>query len=395
MDYISKKGRAFIIFMVFMAIMTVVSGIVDFYMIPQVSVGSFEEMELQYPIEIEGRVQTIEKQAVYCMDNLLIENVLVQKNDIVQKGDLLFQIDMEDLDEKIRQMEQEVRKYELQIKDLENAYQAQVKQQSRNLSRAKEDYNDALNVTGDDAAVSGGEALKTAARQIEDAGMEIIKGNSAALLQIDMEVLKEDVKRLYDLQKAKGRIYSGVDGRVFECTISTGSITSPEPVIVLEDFSRSFRFEGLIEENILPYVESGTECTLEMKYGDDVLEGVAISKVEEGEEGAYRVMAELHSDSIGHTGEAVLSFTKTSRRYPNCIPLSALYQGDEGYYVIEVKEDYTILGIRPVAEYVPVTLIEKNDEYAAVEGNVSECNKIVVDADKEIKEGDRVRVVGE
>ena len=60
-----------------------------------------------------------------------------------------------------------------------------------------------------------------------------------------------------------------------------------------------------------------------------------------------------------------------------------------------VKEEKTVLGIKPVAQYVPVTLIEHNDEYAAVEGNISEDDKMIVDTNKEIKEGKRVRIVEE
>lgn len=389
----NKKGNAIIIFMAFMAIMTIVSRIVDSYMIPQVSIGLFQEMKLKYPVEIEGRIKTVEKQAVYCRENLRVENVFVQKNDIVQKGDLLFSIDMDDLHAKIGQMEREVQKYELQIADMENAYQEQVNQQSRNLNPAKEEDKEILNITADDAVSSGEEALKIAARQTEDAGAEVKRDNSITLLQMETEDLKKDIQQLYEIRQKNGCIFSGFNGRIFECNISAGSMTALEPVIVLEDFNRSFQFEGTINENVVPYVENGMECTLEMKYGKDVLEGVKISEVVEGEEGTCRVVAEINTDLIHQTGEAVLSFTKESRRYSNCIPLSALYNENTGCYVIEVKEDYTILGIQSVAEYVPVTLIESNDEYAAVEGNVSENGKIVVDADKTIKEGDRVKVI--
>ena len=74
-------------------------------------------------------------------------------------------------------------------------------------------------------------------------------------------------------------------------------------------------------------------------------------------------------------------------------PLSALYRGSSGYYVIEIKEEETVLGAQLIAEYVPVTLIENNEEYAAVEGEISEHSKMVVRASKTIKEGDRVRIM--
>lgn len=483
-----KQTNAILLFFAVMAGLTVLSRIADSFMIPQVAVSPSEEMELKYPVEIEGRVGTEGERAVYCRENLRIGNVFVEKNDIVEKGDLIFSVDMEDLTSKIKQLEQEIRKCDLQIADLENAYQEQVNLQNQSLSRAKEDYSAALNMTEkevdtayiemenakseleqheslkpeegnsengkadgksvarrsdgleskeqaegekgeieetdvseekstleewtqkreeleqkyyekqklyESAVASRDESLKAAARQIEDAGMGVNKNNSAVLQQLEKESLEDSLQQLNDLREENGNVYSEFEGRILECSISTGSITTLEPVIILEDFSQPFQFEGFIGEKANPFVEEGTECTLEMMQGDVSLDGVKISEVAEGEDGMYRVTAKVDSDSIDQTGSAVLSFTESSKRYPKCVPLSALYSGNSGYYVIEIKEDETVLGAQLIAEYVPVALIENNDEYAAVEGEISEYSKIVVRASKTIKEGDRVRIMEE
>lgn len=483
-----KQTNAILLFFAVMAGLTVLSRIADSFMIPQVAVSPSEEMELKYPVEIEGRVGTEGERAVYCRENLRIGNVFVEKNDIVEKGDLIFSVDMEDLTSKIKQLEQEIRKCDLQIADLENAYQEQVNLQNQSLSRAKEDYSAALNMTEkevdtayiemenakseleqheslkpeegnsengkadgksvarrsdglelkeqaegekgeieetdvseekstleewtqkreeleqkyyekqklyESAVASRDESLKAAARQIEDAGMGVNKNNSAVLQQLEKESLEDSLQQLNDLREENGNVYSEFEGRILECSISTGSITTLEPVIILEDFSQPFQFEGFIGEKANPFVEEGTECTLEMMQGDVSLDGVKISEVAEGEDGMYRVTAKVDSDSVYQTGSAVLSFTESSKRYPKCVPLSALYSGNSGYYVIEIKEDETVLGAQLIAEYVPVALIENNDEYAAVEGEISEYSKIVVRASKTIKEGDRVRIMEE
>lgn len=455
-----KQTNAILLFFAVMAGLTILSRIADSFMIPQVMVSQAEEMELKYPVEIEGRVGTEGEQAVYCRENLRIGDVFVEKNDIVEKGDLLFSIDMEDLTSKIEQTEQEIRKCELQIADLENAYQEQVNLQNQSLSRAKEDYSAALNMTEkevdtayvemenarseleqheteqaggekeeseeiddseekntleewtqkreeleqkyyekqklyESAVSSRDESLKAAARQIEDAGVEVNKNNSAALQQMEKESLEHSLQQLNDLHEKNGNVYSEFEGRILECTISTGGITTLEPVIILEDFSQPFQFEGFVSEKDSSFVGEGTEGTLEMMQGDVLQDGVRISKVAEGEDRTYRVTAKVDSDSVHQTGNAVLQVTESSRRYPKCIPLSALYSGNSGYYVIEIREGETVLGSQLIAEYVPVTLIENNDEYAAVEGEISEYSKIVVRASKTIKEGDRVRITEE
>lgn len=483
-----KQTNAILLFFAVMAGLTILSRIADSFMIPQVAVRPSEEMELKYPVEIEGRVGTEGKQAIYCQENLRIGNVFVEKNDVIEKGDLFFSVDMEDLTSKIKQLEQEIKKCDLQIADLENAYQEQVNLQNQSLIRAEEDYSAALNTTEkevdtayiemekakselerhdslkpeegsleneksdgknvvrrndsletveqaevekeeieetdvfveksaleewtqkreeleqkyyekkklyENAVASRDESLKAAARQIEDAGMGVNKNNSSALQQMEKESLKNLLQQLNDLREENGNVYSEFKGRILECSISTGSITTLEPVIILEDFSQPFQFEGFIGEKAAPFVEKGTECMLEIMQENVLLDGVKISEVAEGEDGMYRVTAKVDSDSVYQTGNAVLSFTESSKKYPKCIPLSALYSGNSGYYVIEIKEDETVLGAQLIAEYVPVTLIENNGEYAAVEGEISEYSKIVVSASKTIKEGDRVRIIEE
>lgn len=384
-SFASNRGiRALAIFLAVMAVLTMISRAVDSLMIPQVSVSGFEERKLEYPQEIAGRVGTVGKRALYCQENLRIENVWVQQNDTVEKGDLLFTLDREQLDEKIRQLELESHKYDLQIADIENAYQQQIKQQNDIFQGGVSGNQDGVIVTADQGSMDETQSGSTGA----------VKDNAAALLQLDKREVKVSLDSLYALREHEGNVCAEFAGRVYECAIFTGSLTSSEPVMILEDFNKNLRFEGVVGRTDLN-IEEGVKCTLEMEEEGTILEEVAISKVVQGEEGTYRVIAEVEEGALRQTGNAVLSFTKESKNYRNCIPLSALYSGKTGYYVIAVEEDMTILGIQSVAKFVPVSVIESNDEYAAVEGDIYESEKIVVQANKEVKEGERVRIVEE
>lgn len=359
-----KQTNAILVFMAVMSCLTILSRTADSLMVPQVAVSPPGDMELKYAVEIEGRVGTEKQRALYCQENLRIENVLVEKNDMVEPGDVLFLMDMDDLAAKMGQVEQEIRKCELQIADLENEYQVS-------------------NVVSADEGQNG------------DAGVEVHKNIAVALQQMEKENLEDSLQQLQDLREKNGCVYAEWEGRILTCSISTGCITTSEPVMIFEDFSQPFAFEGFVDEKDASFVVEGMEGTLEMKKKDILLEGIKICKVTEGEEGMYRVTAKVDSASVCQTGRALLYVTKNSRRYQNCIPLSALYSGSQGYYVIEVREDETVLGLSSVAEYVPVALIESNDEYAAVEGELSEDSKLVVKASRTIQEGDRVRILEE
>lgn len=265
---------------------------------------------------------------------------------------------------------------------------AQKRAELEQLCQEKEkQYQDALATKHND--------LKTAARQIEDASQPLAKDHSSALLQMEKADLAHTLEELQKLSQAGGSIYSEYDGQVLECSISTGSLVSSDPVIILGDFSQPFQFEGVVSDagEQLP-IETGTEGALKMQKDAAMLEHVKITSISREEE-KFRITADLDSYEISTAQEAVFHVERESRTYPCCIPLSSLYSRTSGDFVIKIQETSTILGRQATAEYVPVTCLEKNGQYAAVEGNLSSQDFIIVDASKTIKEGDRIRIAEE
>ena len=76
------------------------------------------------------------------------------------------------------------------------------------------------------------------------------------------------------------------------------------------------------------------------------------------------------------------------------LPLSALRQGEgSDYYVLVVTEKETVLGEELTAQKVDVKVEKRDGEYAAVtEGALGRNDKIIIDSNKAIKDGDRVRL---
>lgn len=83
-----------------------------------------------------------------------------------------------------------------------------------------------------------------------------------------------------------------------------------------------------------------------------------------------------------------------SRKYGTCVPLAALRQGDgNSYYVLVVTEKETVLGKELIVKKVDVKIEKRDGEYAAVtEGALGRNDKIIIDSNKTIEDGDRVRL---
>ena len=95
-------------------------------------------------------------------------------------------------------------------------------------------------------------------------------------------------------------------------------------------------------------------------------------------------MRRPHFQSIWHPG-----------RYNQVIPIAGLRQESDGYYVLVVKPQKTILGEELTAEKVPVELLEKSSSQAAVEGAFGNTDRLIVSSSRIIEAGDRVRLSGE
>lgn len=74
------------------------------------------------------------------------------------------------------------------------------------------------------------------------------------------------------------------------------------------------------------------------------------------------------------------------------MPLSALHSSSEGYYVLVLREETTVLGLETIAEKVPVTLIAQDSQNAAVEGMLSDRDDIITQSNKPVQPGGKVRV---
>ena len=244
----------------------------------------------------------------------------------------------------------------------------------------------------EEAVAASKESLKTAARQLEDASLPEAADSSSSLLQLDQSNAARTLQELKALSKAGGNVYSKYNGQVLSCNISIGSATSGEPAVLLADFSQPLQFEGILEGSGEFPIEEGATGTLTAAGHASVLEGVAVTGISQEPDGTCQVTAALDAYGDITPGAAILDVTKKSQRYPCCIPLSALYSGEHGDFAIKVTEKPTILGLQATAEYVPITILEKNSAYAAVEGNLSSSDRIITNASKTIKEGERIRI---
>lgn len=83
----------------------------------------------------------------------------------------------------------------------------------------------------------------------------------------------------------------------------------------------------------------------------------------------------------------------SQQNYSVCVPLTALHQDQNGFYVLVVEEKNTVLGLQNELVRVSVTIEAQDDMVAAISGALQFDSKIVSTSTRPVKAGDRVRLV--
>lgn len=161
-------------FLVMMLLFTLLSRAADSMTIARVTVKKAERGKIPHQVTGTGKVVQNREQAVSTLPGQIVKSIYVEEGSRVEKGDVLFEVDMESLWEQILNQKQEMQKADLQSKDKASSRDARNYQQSLAQNRATEDYNVAAgkgNTAVGRAAAELNRARKKL-KQLEKSGQE-------------------------------------------------------------------------------------------------------------------------------------------------------------------------------------------------------------------------------
>lgn len=127
-------------FLVFMWICTIISKSIYVSKLPQVRTEKPSRKYIEHVIETDGIVTAGAKQAVNTISGLRVSEICIQEGDYVEKGDVLFHIDLQDLSDLIADKEAELMKLQYQLADTQFNQILESQKKEIALLWAQEDY---------------------------------------------------------------------------------------------------------------------------------------------------------------------------------------------------------------------------------------------------------------
>lgn len=445
-----KALKGLVGFLIFMFVLTLLSRAANAMTLPQVKTIKAQKRSIGNTVQADGVVEAGEEMPIFTQPELKIEKVTAQPGKKVKKGELLVQLDQQHLDEKIREVERELKTANLAIDNANHNQKVKEENRRKGIQQAKADYDgtadtengkvdrayqqqvDAQNALDEfynnppadtedndtnatkedllkkdldakknayEEAVAGrDEALRAKQQAVENSYKETEETSVAESETLKKNALEEKLEKYQVLAEQKGAITAPEDGIITttDKTVVTGGVTPATSLMQIAGDKADMKFVATITKEDQKNVSLGNEVTLSKdnkELANLKVDSITKSK---GKEDSYEVTVSVKTDvGISLYETATMKIKGEAKNYSKCIEKNALREGKGGKkYVLVLVEKDTILGKQWVAEELQVTVTYSNANYAALgDEEVTAEQKIILSSNKDVQAGDRVRLV--
>lgn len=347
-------------FLMAMLLFTLLSRAADTIMLPVVQCARPLPGALSHKVILSGVIEAEEQWPVMAETDVAVSRVYVRAGQSVKAGETLLSYDTETLQRMLDEKQTQLKTLTLQ---------------------AQLDALESSTAGADDQ--DGGGRDNTQSDQ-EKATLT----QQMSRLQID--AAQREVDRLSHLMYGGAILVAPVDGIISEVLAKPGDTVSGA-AFRLSPASSGLIVRAAVTEDQIEYLRSGVEASFQLSGDAKANAGVAVlsgvSPAATGYEASFTL-----PDGVGSIGQAVsLTVTQDTETYDMRVPLGAIVDNDGIKGVYRIRTGQSVLGEMEYAEFVTVTVIETDAQYAAISASLSDQDQVIVSSSKPLSANDRVR----
>lgn len=289
--------------------------------------------------------------------------------------------DYEDVDYGSEEAKEELRKnYETAME----AEEDKLKEARRKVSSLEENLYQSMqkleNARVSDAGAMAEEQVQRESSRLRQRSMEL-----------DLQAIEKKLERIDRLAGQNGQILASSDGIMVDSGLNDGDSIPEGKQIKMA--CGSLKLKAQIDKEDSKLIKPGLKMKVK-NPGEQVGIEAEIETVNQmSEEDKAEITAVMPEGQGVLGGSASFSIRMESGIYPTVIPIEALREDNTGYFCLVAEPKKTILGEELAAVRIHLDVIEKSSTSAAVSGPLGADTKIITSGNKEVREGDRVRVV--
>lgn len=442
----NKVLKSIGIFLIVAVLCTIISRGLYVASIADVTLKEPNARVLNHDIETSGMIEQKRKIVVLTEADQIVTDIYVKEGQKVKSGDPLFSIDLDYLKQQIDVMKNERKQLGYQIEDAKNQEEDKKKQDNLNRGQAKDNYDYLVDkwetqIAKDTEAVeSAKEAYENSLKQetedgsetqqllaeweeaqaqyeadiiqrdgelfeagqtVESSQLTVSDSTSEEQLKLQREQIDMKMEGLNLLASQEGKVLADTEGAVSEILVHTGEATPATASILLSDLSSGIQTTVTLNEDEAKHITEQSQVTMRGtgSNGEEVvLTDVNIQSVKEKKEGedsasVFEAVLATPETAFEEGANVSVEIKNPSKEYEICIPLEALHtDGVDKYAVYIAEEQDTLIGKELTVRKVPVKILDKDAEFAAIESDtLSGQQKIIVSCEKAIEEGMTVK----
>ena len=390
-----------LIFFFVMVLLTLIARGTAGAKLARVSVISPGGQELKQSVQFFGTAKPVANVFITLPNGLTIEKILKEPMDSIAKGEAIALVNQAELDELVIRQRASLRQMELSL-------ESQLKWSgisTRALDAAQKAANkaqEAFDKIKDDAEVSAED--KIAAREKLTAAQETLKLEQdayyeemlleqpgARTLVLDIAALEAKINTLVFFQEQQYQILSESTGLLADLSLEENTVTTGNEVIGIctsgNGLTLTFQASKEDANNILKY-EPDLKATQE-----ELEEALRSFDPDINTLGQDMVTFTAKLRETGWTDKGI-SITGDLWRsdYDLCVPMSALRQDSDGYFVYVMETTQTLMGTDKRVVRRDIFIENTDGRYAAVSGDISSNDQVILSSSKPLSDGDSVRV---
>lgn len=378
-----------------------------------------EEGELLFTVDLEDMKRIMEEQELAATKTQLQIDAIVHNKELLENQKALEEARArEDYDalaryqdtlvgraaEGVAQAEEALEELQAENRERENDWakengepkteeelEAEQKAREQEEERLKQELQAAAYAEAD-ARWNRDNIIKDAGRKVEDILQEDDADASLEVYRTELAAVREQISAYQEVLEQEGKITSPVGGIVTDVYVQTGGRVPDTASFLLADDGAPCQFRVSLTKEQKSYVNLNDDVKLELD-GQKKLDA-KIDYIEENVNapGTYTALLRLPEGTglPGFSGKMTCS--KAGEKYPCCVSILALHAERDRNFVYVVNEREGILGTEYYVEEITVSVADKNDKLAAIEGAVTGDSLIIESSTKEFEKGDVVRL---
>lgn len=414
-DTLQKKAvKCLVAFLFLMVMCTMLSRAADSMTIPRIKVDKPKTKTIVDEVKAQGRVVKNREEKISIVEGLKVDYVNVSIGSNIKVGDTLVELDVTDLEAKINEIKENISKDQKTLSRATEDYNRAIAAKKQSVQAALNEMNTAKhaldnysNLSDEEKDPAMEESLYADYQSKKSMYDQAVKESNDT---VDLDRTLQDTKdslqideynkglaKLQPLLDASGKIVSDKEGIVTSIFVESGGTTA-EAIMSIADKNTGYKFVGQVEKSNRTLVKQGQSVSLNLGSAGTV-ENLTIEAISKNEESAdlldVTVLLPVGVGEIDDSGEIIIS--SKAKKYGTCVPIAALRQGDNNnYYILVVSEKETVLGEELIAKKIDVKVEKKDGEFAAIsDGVIGRSEKVIVDSNKTVEDGDRVRLENE